>query len=246
MKQVLCLDILIDEEEQAVQQEREVVLTRPWESDASDIESFADEDQTRTRSSPLVTNALLLKDAPLKNTFIHYDVPGSLDADLSPPTTSAPAVLLRRLFKTRAHSAPACAKSTDGFVSEEDSATHVSSLESVDVFPTNVQDAKEDDLQDYLEKDSQVSTSAPPSIAGSPMEDIPGMQASFGPDVEQLATELHDLGQCTPCNYFWYKVDGCRQGSACSFCHLCPKGELKKRKKDRLKELRAAGILRRR
>jgi hypothetical protein len=61
----------------------------------------------------------------------------------------------------------------------------------------------------------------------------------------EAALEMHKHGQCTPCNYFWYKVDGCRQGSECSFCHLCPKGEIKKRKKDKLRELRTAGIARR-
>jgi len=54
-------------------------------------------------------------------------------------------------------------------------------------------------------------------------------------------TDLHALGQCTPCAYFWYKKDGCRQGEACQFCHVCKKGEIKKRKKDRVHQLKAVG-----
>jgi hypothetical protein len=57
--------------------------------------------------------------------------------------------------------------------------------------------------------------------------------------------EIHRLGQCKPCNYFWHKVDGCRQGSDCTYCHFCPKSEIKKRKKDKVRQLRKAGVLRR-
>jgi len=41
---------------------------------------------------------------------------------------------------------------------------------------------------------------------------------------------LHDAGQCKPCAWFW-KSTGCRNGDTCSYCHLCPSGELKTRKK---------------
>jgi len=52
-------------------------------------------------------------------------------------------------------------------------------------------------------------------------------------------TEAHTLGMCKPCAYFIVKKDGCRQGAECPFCHLCPKGELKKRRKARCHELKA-------
>merc|ERR1712046_104121 len=53
--------------------------------------------------------------------------------------------------------------------------------------------------------------------------------------------QAHAIGQCTPCAYFWYKKDGCRKGEDCQFCHLCEKGELKKRKKHRIQDMKAAG-----
>lgn len=53
--------------------------------------------------------------------------------------------------------------------------------------------------------------------------------------------QAHDLGKCTPCAYFWYKKDGCRKGDDCQFCHLCQKGEIKRRKKDRIQQLKASG-----
>ena len=35
---------------------------------------------------------------------------------------------------------------------------------------------------------------------------------------------------CSPCFWFW-KPQGCRNGSDCRLCHLCPEGEVKARKK---------------
>jgi hypothetical protein len=50
--------------------------------------------------------------------------------------------------------------------------------------------------------------------------------------------EAHKNGNCKPCAYFLLKKDGCRWGMECEFCHLCPSGELKKRKKEKAKVLK--------
>jgi len=57
---------------------------------------------------------------------------------------------------------------------------------------------------------------------------------------------LHLRGECTPCAYHLRKTDGCRRGDECSFCHLCTRGEIKRRKKERVKSLRAEAELSRR
>lgn len=44
----------------------------------------------------------------------------------------------------------------------------------------------------------------------------------------------HASGECQPCAWFW-KPQGCLNGWACLRCHLCPPGEVKKRKKAQLK-----------
>lgn len=44
---------------------------------------------------------------------------------------------------------------------------------------------------------------------------------------------VHDAGTCSPCAWFW-KRRGCFLGSACDYCHQCPAGELKRRKKNKL------------
>mmetsp|Transcript_74207 Transcript_74207/g.206249 ORF Transcript_74207/g.206249 Transcript_74207/m.206249 type:complete len:176 (-) Transcript_74207:68-595(-) len=49
----------------------------------------------------------------------------------------------------------------------------------------------------------------------------------------------HLSGNCKPCAYYFQKEDGCRQGTSCPFCHMCPPGEFKKRKKNKLKLMRA-------
>lgn len=56
--------------------------------------------------------------------------------------------------------------------------------------------------------------------------------------VQPLMQEVHERGECKPCAYFLLKVDGCRWGANCEFCHLCPPGELKKRKKEKAKTMK--------
>jgi len=50
--------------------------------------------------------------------------------------------------------------------------------------------------------------------------------------------EAHFKGECKPCAYYVYKNDGCRWGNDCQYCHLCKRGEIKKRKKEKAKFLR--------
>ncbi|OLQ14822.1 hypothetical protein AK812_SmicGene1030 [Symbiodinium microadriaticum] len=53
--------------------------------------------------------------------------------------------------------------------------------------------------------------------------DLPSETGSDSEAVKLLPSNdvLHAQGKCTPCRYFRFREDGCRQGSACSFCHLC-------------------------
>mmetsp|Transcript_17237 Transcript_17237/g.31810 ORF Transcript_17237/g.31810 Transcript_17237/m.31810 type:complete len:338 (+) Transcript_17237:112-1125(+) len=50
--------------------------------------------------------------------------------------------------------------------------------------------------------------------------------------------KIHSRGDCRPCAYHQNKEDGCRWGAKCKFCHLCPPGEIKKRKKEKLRARR--------
>lgn len=208
---------------------------------------------------------------PLKNTFIHFDIPRS------PLTSSAPGVFVRRLFRTSKRDSSTTVTSADDHTSttamRNDAVARAESAESlesastaVSVKNTFIHLEPEDDqpsvnprsvsgpgklqlgelyhleaLQEQItRRDSDASTSAPTEDEGQ----TPIPLERFGLD-EQSEIDLHKTGNCTPCNYFHYKVDGCRMGSSCPFCHLCPKGEVKKRRKDKLRDLRKAGLLRR-
>jgi len=58
--------------------------------------------------------------------------------------------------------------------------------------------------------------------------------SSSAPSSPSLASSaagptMHGVGMCQPCAWFW-KPTGCQRGTECTFCHLCPEGELKARK----------------
>merc|ERR1719456_2146250 len=48
----------------------------------------------------------------------------------------------------------------------------------------------------------------------------------------------HIRGECRPCAYYLKKADSCRLGSQCGFCHLCPEGAMKARKKEKIRALK--------
>jgi hypothetical protein len=48
---------------------------------------------------------------------------------------------------------------------------------------------------------------------------------------------LHATGECKPCAWFHHK-NGCISGDNCEFCHLCPVGEIRRRKKERAKAMK--------
>eukprot|EP00929_Paragymnodinium_shiwhaense_P006449 TRINITY_DN10990_c0_g1_i1.p1 TRINITY_DN10990_c0_g1~~TRINITY_DN10990_c0_g1_i1.p1 ORF type:complete len:273 (+),score=35.44 TRINITY_DN10990_c0_g1_i1:70-888(+) len=72
----------------------------------------------------------------------------------------------------------------------------------------------------------------------------PQFQPQGGPEhmargglLPSAGSTLHSVGQCSPCAWFW-KAKGCKSGADCTFCHLCPQDELKKRKRAKLAAIR--------
>merc|ERR1719263_2643824 len=51
-----------------------------------------------------------------------------------------------------------------------------------------------------------------------------------------IGSAAHESGNCKPCAFLWkdLKNPGCQNGPACVFCHLCPPGEVKRRKKEKM------------
>jgi len=162
---------------------------------------------------------------PVKNTFIQFDIEeddDSRDRD-APPHHSAPGLLqggarsFPRIVKRTEQRSPSPRQEADVEVVRRDAA-------GGDI---------DDDAGDKL---SESSSSTVPENMPSALENAKSAR-------EEMEL-LHMAGECTPCAYFWYKKDGCRQGSDCTFCHLCPKGEIKKRKKHKIRTLKAEGVFR--
>lgn len=53
-----------------------------------------------------------------------------------------------------------------------------------------------------------------------------------------LGSQGHQFGNCKPCAFLYTK--GCGNGVECPFCHLCPPGEKKRRKKEKVVKHRSA------
>merc|ERR1719387_2964200 len=49
---------------------------------------------------------------------------------------------------------------------------------------------------------------------------------------------LHEGGTCRPCAWYW-KPQGCHLGKDCCHCHMCERGEIKSRKRNKKLSLRA-------
>lgn len=88
--------------------------------------------------------------------------------------------------------------------------------------PTTLSDSDNASTQ-FVESELEVSD------AGSPCAG-PSMPAT------SLGSALHASGSCQPCAWFW-KAVGCKNRSECHYCHACPPGELKQRRKAKLAQM---------
>lgn len=83
------------------------------------------------------------------------------------------------------------------------------------------------------------SPDAPTEAAEKQWSSCPGMVMTKEFHTKYPAMEqAHIHGDCRPCAYFVNKGDGCRWGGNCKFCHLCPPGALKKKKREKVKALK--------
>jgi len=84
------------------------------------------------------------------------------------------------------------------------------------------------------------------SPANASLQDASPVNVPAAPTLPSIGASLHSSGQCKPCAWFW-KPESCQWGAECQHCHLCPIGELRRRKKERQAEAkemkREAGAL---
>mmetsp|Transcript_12896 Transcript_12896/g.37157 ORF Transcript_12896/g.37157 Transcript_12896/m.37157 type:complete len:329 (+) Transcript_12896:70-1056(+) len=62
--------------------------------------------------------------------------------------------------------------------------------------------------------------------------ELPGLLAERPPPA-LLGSAGHAQGLCKPCAWFHKDGGGCKNGASCGYCHVCPPGELKRRKRDK-------------
>lgn len=60
------------------------------------------------------------------------------------------------------------------------------------------------------------------------------------PQPAPITSLPHSTGLCRPCAWFW-KPGGCQRGEGCRYCHICPEGMLKKRRRAKLALARPQG-----
>lgn len=54
-----------------------------------------------------------------------------------------------------------------------------------------------------------------------------------GLGMTSLGSKDHGTGRCRPCGFLYKDANGCQNGADCPFCHMCPPGEIKRRKKEK-------------
>lgn len=65
--------------------------------------------------------------------------------------------------------------------------------------------------------------------------------AVLGQSLPSIGSALHATGRCSPCAWYW-DPRKCQNGVNCQYCHICPEGELKRRKKAKVAAMKL-GVL---
>eukprot|EP00439_Symbiodinium_sp_Y106_P066303 s2514_g10.t2 len=80
-----------------------------------------------------------------------------------------------------------------------------------------------------------------------PLEEAEGPEPTWNQEVTvatvpSKGSSTHGSGKCRPCAWFW-KPQGCQNDQDCGYCHLCPEGELKNRKKSKVAAMRMGALV---
>merc|ERR1712194_677627 len=98
--------------------------------------------------------------------------------------------------------------------------------------PTN-SSSRRPSLEDgEIQSESEQGDRAKPSAGAVPFSpnDAPFANA---PEISAGASE-HKTGACKPCAWFHKSAARCQNGARCVYCHLCPPGELRRRKQQKI------------
>mmetsp|Transcript_17820 Transcript_17820/g.41545 ORF Transcript_17820/g.41545 Transcript_17820/m.41545 type:complete len:325 (+) Transcript_17820:114-1088(+) len=56
-----------------------------------------------------------------------------------------------------------------------------------------------------------------------------------------VGSQHHGTGSCKPCAWYYKSAQGCQNGEECLHCHLCPLGEIRRRRKRTMPKKRYGG-----
>lgn len=70
------------------------------------------------------------------------------------------------------------------------------------------------------------------SLASTVSAPRPGRLRLGGTELPSAGSALHATGQCKPCAHFHNAKAPCKNGAQCEFCHICGRGELKRRQRE--------------
>mmetsp|Transcript_95501 Transcript_95501/g.169575 ORF Transcript_95501/g.169575 Transcript_95501/m.169575 type:complete len:219 (+) Transcript_95501:48-704(+) len=88
----------------------------------------------------------------------------------------------------------------------------------------------------------QSPASETPFAASNQWSALPAEATNAEPtDLPSLGSALHGTGNCRPCAWMW-KARGCMNAASCDYCHLCPEGELKNRKRSKIAAIRSGAL----
>jgi hypothetical protein len=109
---------------------------------------------------------------------------------------------------------------------------------------TFINEQGESDASTTVSADEDQSLTTPPSGFSDDEAELPLPDTSAKLKISltdtlglwSVGSAAHDSGTCKPCAFLWkdLKKPGCQNGMECVFCHLCPPGEVKRRKKEKM------------
>lgn len=113
-----------------------------------------------------------------------------------------------------------------------------------------IKEHRESDASTTVSTDEDQTLATPPSGLSDDEGELPLPDTSATLKISltdtlglwSIGSAAHDSGTCKPCAFLWkdLKKPGCQNGQGCVFCHLCPPGEVKRRKKEKMFMRKAA------
>jgi len=111
--------------------------------------------------------------------------------------------------------------------------------------PTSFPQSAHDDQRTTRSAPAEMQTEAVPvstvtqvCSTVTQISEEPGVQPNllqYNPSCPTPGSKDHNTRRCVPCAWS-HCPEGCRHGAKCIFCHLCPPGEIKRRKKEKKKQ----------